>query len=175
MVPAHGEGSDVPSQRDIAQHLDLSQPRVHQLMRSLGLEDYADRPLEQIRVAYIRNLRAQAAGHRSADGTDLTYERVLSERQQREINAVKLAQMTGALVPRNEVGPTWDSLVVAARTELLSLKDRVVAEIRTAHGIDIDPELVDCHVRRALERLARDEDDAAHDAPASDETVGAAA
>lgn len=53
-------------QRTIADHLDLSQQAVSQIMAEMGI-NWKSATLKQVRVAYIRRLREQAAG-RAASG-----------------------------------------------------------------------------------------------------------
>mgnify|MGYP001184545427 CR=1 FL=1 len=67
----------MPTQQQIAEHLDLSQKQVSELMERLAI-DWQACGMDEIRVAYIRNLRDRAAGHRSEDGLDLVRERVLT-------------------------------------------------------------------------------------------------
>ena len=69
----------MPTQTQIADHLDMSQQAVAELLARLGI-DWTAAGLDAIRVAYIRHLRGQAAGHKSEDGLDLVRERVLTER-----------------------------------------------------------------------------------------------
>ena len=52
------------TQKQIAEHLDLNQSEVSRLMAELAI-DWKTVPLDAIRVAYVRRLRAAASGHQS--------------------------------------------------------------------------------------------------------------
>ena len=61
----------MPTQAEIAKHLDLSQSQVSRQLRELGLAPGT--PLRQIRRAYLRRLREAGAQFQSADdGVNLT-------------------------------------------------------------------------------------------------------
>lgn len=86
------------NQQDIADHLDLSQGAVSQWMDRLGI-DYRNAPLDDIRVAYIRELREQAAGRLTAGDLDLAEERAKLARAQREKIEMQNAVMRRELAP----------------------------------------------------------------------------
>ena len=145
-------------QEDISAHLDLSVRKVRDLLQKLGI-DYKTTSLDQIRVAYIQDLRATASGHRSADGMDLMAERVLTERVDRQLKELALAEKLGDMVPVDAVLPAWEQLVLSAKEELLSVPDKLKAEIDATHGIDVDISLINDSINTALERLAYDPGD----------------
>lgn len=142
------------TQKQIAEHLDLSQQEVSKHLADLGL-DAKTSTLEQIRVAYIRKLRAVAAGHRSHDGMDLTRERVLTEKVDRELKELTLAEKRGQLVNVAQLEPELTQMVVAFRTELLARDDKLKADLDALYGIDIDLQVLNDHTHDALQQLAR--------------------
>ena len=162
------------TQKVIAAHLDLDQSSVSRLLADLGL-DAKTASLESIRVAYLRKLRAVAAGHRSHDGMDLTHERVLTERVDRELKSLALAEKRGQLVNVEQIEPELALMAMAFRTELLARDDRLKADLDALHGIDIDLQVLTAHTRDALHQLARyDPERAGAVAPAGGD-AGAAA
>lgn len=165
----------MPTQKQIAAHLDLSQAEVSKLMADLGI-DWKTAGLEEIRVAYIRKLRAVAAGHRSSDGLDLTHERVLTERVDREMKALLLAEKKGQLVNVEQLEPELTQMVIAFRTEVLSLPDKIKADLDVLHGIDVDLQLLNDLIHECLDQLARyDPERAGTGAPAAGQGGAAAA
>jgi len=106
-------------------------------------------------VTYIRKLRGAAAGHRTDDGQDLIRERVLNERVEREIKELTLAEKRGQLVNVSQLEPALVQMVVAFRTEVLQLPDKIKADVDALHGIDVDLQLLTDHTHAALEQLAR--------------------
>lgn len=144
----------MPTQKQIAEHLDLSQAEVSKLMGTLGI-DWVGTDLATVRVQYIRKLRAVAAGHKSHDGLDLTGERVLTERVDREIKQYDLAERKGQLVSLMQLEPELRQMVGAFRTEVQGLPDKIKDELDALHGIDIDIELLEDHVNATFAQLAR--------------------
>lgn len=86
------------SQQDIADHLDMSQQAVSQLMEQLGI-DWRSADLSEIRVAYIRRLREQAAGRSASGDLDLASERAALARAQRDKIEMQNAVTRGELAP----------------------------------------------------------------------------
>jgi DNA-binding transcriptional ArsR family regulator len=164
----------MPTQKLIAEHLDMNQSEVSRHMAELAL-DWKTVSLEEIRVAYIRKLRAVAAGHKSHDGLDLTRERVLTEQVERELKQYELAERKGALVSVAQLEPELKQMFGAFKTELLARDDKLKAELDALYGIDVDASLLEEHTRAALIQLARyDPERDGHGAPAGgDDGTGA--
>ena len=145
----------MPTQKDIAKRLDLSQQAVSQHMAELGIA-WKTTSLDDITVAYIRKLRGAAAGHTSNDGEmDLTRERAQTERVDRELKLFTLAEKKGQLVNLAQLEPELAQMVGAFRTELTSLGDKLKTEIDALYGIDLDVQLLEEHIRDTLAQLAR--------------------
>lgn len=144
----------MPTQKQIAAHLDLSQPEVSKLLAELGL-DWRNETLDRIRVEYIRKLRAAAAGHKTDDGMDLIRERVLNERTDRELKQLTLAEKRGQLVNVAQLEPELAQMFVAFRTELLARDDKLKADLDALHGISVDLQLLNDYTHDALLQLAR--------------------
>ena len=89
--------SERTTQSDVAAHLDLSERSIRELQNKLNLsENYT---LADIRVAYIRHLREQAAGRQSDGELDLVQERAALAREQRYAQELKNA------ITRKEYAP----------------------------------------------------------------------
>lgn len=144
----------MPTQREIADHLFLAQQNVSEMLRKLSI-DWRLATMDEIRRAYIDQLRAQAAGHRSESGDDLVRERVLSERVNREIQLLTLEEKRGTLVNVEQLRPMYSQMITAFRVELLSLPDKLKGELDALYGIEVDPELINGPIRNALEQLSR--------------------
>lgn len=86
------------TQQKIADHLDLSQQAASQLLAELGI-DWKASTLNEIRVAYIRRLREQAAGRAAAGELDLAGERAALAKAQRERIEMQNAVTRGELAP----------------------------------------------------------------------------
>lgn len=89
-----------PTQPEIAEHLDMSDRNLRDLLQSLDL-DHKQASLPAIRVAYIRRLREQAAGRQGSEigGLDLVQERAALAREQRLGIEIKNAVLRGEFAP----------------------------------------------------------------------------
>jgi hypothetical protein len=142
------------TQQQIAEHLDLSQAEVSKFLKQADI-DWKESSLDDVRIAYLRKLRAQAAGHRSDDGLDLVRERVLTERVDRELKQYALAEKKGQLINVAQLEPELQQMVGAFRTELLARDDKLKADLDQLHGIDVDIQVLNAYTNDALRHLAR--------------------
>ena len=144
----------MPSQQQIADHLDLNQSNVSRMLDELGI-DWHQVSMDEIRVAYIRQLRGIASGHKSHDGLDLTRERVLTERVDRELKTLTVAEKKGTLVNVAQLEAELMQMVGAFRSELLSRDDKLKSELDALYGIDLDLNLLNEHTLSTMAQLAR--------------------
>jgi transcriptional regulator with XRE-family HTH domain len=144
----------MPTQQQIAEHLDISQQQISELMKKLNV-DWQVASLDEIRVAYIRGLRSVAAGHRSSDGLDLTHERVLTERVDRELKQLLVAEKKGVLINVEQLEPELMNMISAFRGELLARDDKLKADLDALYAIDLDLNILNEHTHAALSQLAR--------------------
>lgn len=144
----------MPTQQEIATHLGMDQGAVSRHLGVLGL-DWKTASMDEIRLAYLKHLRAVAAGHQSADGVDLTYERAMTERVDREIKLLTLAEKRGQVVNLEQLEPELSRMVGAFRTALLARDDKLKAEVDALYGINLDLALLNDFTRSALSQLAR--------------------
>ena len=144
----------MPTQQQIADHLDMSQQAVADLMERLAI-DWREVSIDAKRVAYIRQLRGQAAGHKSESGLDLVKERVLTERVDRELKQLMVAEKKGLLINVEQLEPELTQMIGAFRSELLARDDKLKNALDALYGIDLDLTLLNEHTNTALSQLAR--------------------
>ena len=142
------------TQQQIADHIDLAQQNVSLLLQQMSI-DRDSATLDDIRVAYIRKLRTQAAGHRGEDGTDLIAERVLTERVDRELKLFSLAEKKAQLINVAQLEPALMQMVSSFRIELLSRDDKLKADLNVLYGIDVDVQILNDYTNAALSHFAR--------------------
>jgi phage terminase Nu1 subunit (DNA packaging protein) len=87
-----------PSQLELAEHLDLSDRRVREVLTELGV-DHRQATRDEIRIRYIRKLREEAAGRATVGKLNLADERADLARQQKLRTQVKLYQELGQWAP----------------------------------------------------------------------------
>lgn len=112
------------TQNQIARHLDLSVRSVASLQADGIIPK--DASLDDCRVSYIRNLRERAAGRAAkGEGLDLTTERALLARAQREKLEREIAAMDRKLIPSEEVEADLIQVFSTIRAKLLALPSRM--------------------------------------------------
>ncbi|WP_257827329.1 MarR family transcriptional regulator [Burkholderia glumae] len=163
----------MPTQQQIADHLDLDQSAVSRFVDKVRL-DYRAVSIDEIRIAYIRHLREVAAGRSSETGIDLVAERAMTERVDREIKLLTLAEKKGQLVNATQLEQAYGLMVGAFQTELLSLSDKLVQELHTLYGVEVDVEWLNEHIYGCLEQLSEyDSDRQRGDSPAREDAAPA--
>ncbi|WP_186123655.1 MarR family transcriptional regulator [Burkholderia gladioli] len=148
----------MPTQLQIAEHLDLDQSAVSRFVDKVRL-DYKAASIDEIRIAYIRHLREVAAGRTSETGIDLVAERAMTERVDRQIKLLTLAEKRGQLVDAAQLERAYGQMAGAFQTELLALPDKLVQELRTLYDVEVDVEWLNEHIYGCLEQLSRYEPD----------------
>jgi phage terminase Nu1 subunit (DNA packaging protein) len=113
------------TQASIGIHLDLDQSSVSRLCKDLGI-DHKTASLAEIRIAYIRHLREQAAGRLAAGDLDLATERAGLAKAQRE-----RIEMQNA-VTRREMAPTYliEEILAAAGAKVAAILDAIPGACR---------------------------------------------
>jgi phage terminase Nu1 subunit (DNA packaging protein) len=89
------------TQAQIAEHLDLSERRVRDLVAEGVLGKGAD--LDQCRVNYIRYLRGGTSGNHTGAGLKLTDERARLAKLQADKVEIELAELRGEVVRADDV------------------------------------------------------------------------
>lgn len=141
------------TQADIAEHLDLDQSAVSRLLAKLDVNVQTS-GLDEIRKKYISHLRGMAAGHVSPDGDSLVAERVLTERVDRELKQLTLAEKKGQLVNAEQLEHEYTQMVASFRTDLLGRDDQLKTTLDTLYGIDLDITILNDFTYASLEQLA---------------------
>nr|CRH07363.1 Protein of unknown function [Candidatus Magnetococcus massalia] len=144
------------TQREIAQHLDLSERRVRDLLKELGLPSRQS-DLEQVRTAYIRHLRAVASRHKSEEGLDLTQERAKLAAAQRKKTEIEVAKLRGELLPVDEVKHVAFTLARRTRDRLMLIPHRLSAILGSEpNPVQVERQMEEA-IREALEELSGEE------------------
>lgn len=142
------------TQAEIAEHLGINQQRVSQIFQKLGI-DWRQMTLDEVRLAYLGRLRDVAAGQASIDGEyDLNKERAMTERVDRELKQLQLAEKKKQLVNVADLMVEIENVFTAFRQELLSRDDKLKLELDTLYGIDVDVTILNEHTYNALNHLA---------------------
>ncbi|MDQ7989030.1 MAG: hypothetical protein REI09_05280 [Candidatus Dactylopiibacterium sp.] len=117
------------TQAEIAAHLDISDRRLRELLSEWGV-DHRAVPLDDLRVRYLKKLREEAAGRASSGGVELTTERALLAREQREKIAMQNAVTRGELMPRSLL----EQVLAATAPKVCAQLEAIVPALRKRTG-----------------------------------------
>ena len=113
------------TQRNIADHLDMSQQAASQWLEKLGI-DWQQSTLDEIRIAYIRALREQAAGRAAEGGLDLATERARLAREQADKIAMQNAVTRGELAPVSLI----EEVLTKSSSKIAGVFDAIPGKVR---------------------------------------------
>lgn len=134
------------TQQDVADHIDLSRQQAAAWLERLGI-NWRVAALDEIRVAYIRELREQAAGRAAAGDLDLATERAGLAKAQRE-----RIEMQNA-VTRRELAPAVliEEVLAKAGSKVAGILDSIPGMLkrRCASLTSDDIDLVAAEIARA--------------------------
>lgn len=153
----------MPTQTEIAADLGLSQPAISGALAALGLmkAEYEKMPLEEIRRVIMRHYAEIAAGRGGLEQFSLAQERARESRLKGDLLQLQIQEKSGTLIPAAAIEASWIALVLACKTELLMIPDKLVSAMKSLYGIDVDPDIFERPINDALERLSRTGDESA--------------
>ncbi|MDC0003794.1 protein phosphatase CheZ [Porticoccaceae bacterium] len=144
------QNKDKFSQAELAEHLDISERRLRDLLREFGLDHKAD-SADSIRLAYISKLREEAAG-RSEKGLAAVREReTMASAQLKELD---LAERLKLIINIPDIEPLLIHLMKDMQAQIIAAGNRAVQAIEAEHGITLNDELILKPIRSALGNVA---------------------
>lgn len=147
------------TQREIAEHLDLSVKRVSELIRDGLLPSKKGRSplnIDVCRIAYISYLR-KLGGYNKRTGTgDIAEEKTKLTAAQARKAELEVEELEKNLIPAQLVADTWVDYVSNARAKLLGLPSRIAHQVLTLDKYSEVEELIKEQVHEALSELAED-------------------
>jgi transcriptional antiterminator len=141
------------TQEEISQHLDLSDRQLRNVLSKLKL-NHKELSIDEIRVAYIRNLREEAAGRKAT-----TQKQALDEAKTREALANAMTKEMDLFVKQKElvlvaeVRQVIDSWISLSKSEYENSIEKIIAMIESHHGVTIDREQTDGIVASSLRTI----------------------
>ena len=139
-----------PTQEQFARLVGITQQEVSSLMRKGTLTRGGT--VGQWLQEYLKNLRAQAAGHKSSEGLDLIQERARLAARQSEKLEIEVAKQQGELLPIAAAIEAINFSNVTVRSKLLAIPSRFKSICSTISPKNID--LLDSLVREVLTELS---------------------
>jgi phage terminase Nu1 subunit (DNA packaging protein) len=116
------------TQREVADHLDLSVKRVSELIRDGILPSKKGRSplnIDVCRIAYISYLR-KLSGYNKRGGTgDIAEEKARLTKAQADAAELKVSELEGELIPAKLVEDTWTEVASVIRVKVLGLASKI--------------------------------------------------
>jgi phage terminase Nu1 subunit (DNA packaging protein) len=143
----------MPTQVEIGRHLDLSERRVRDVLKELGI-DHTQAGMDEIRLAYIRDMREKAAGRGGNDQALLTQARIRESTANAVSKELANAEAARELVDVSEVEPLLRNWAARGRNAVMAAGERIIEGIESRHGTQLDDDDVNSHLRSALRDIA---------------------
>ncbi|PPC77927.1 hypothetical protein C4K68_07730 [Pokkaliibacter plantistimulans] len=143
----------MPTQVEIAAHLDMSERNVRDVLNRLHI-DWNQATLEDIRIAYIRDLRDKAAGRGAGNSVELTRAKTEEALVKAANGRLDYMAKIGKLVPADVAGKALNEWAVFANREFQMAVDRIIGDMESHSEQSVDQEKVTGIVRATAERVA---------------------
>lgn len=132
----------MPTQRDIAQHLDMSERNCRDVLKTLGI-DWESLSLDEIRVRYIRDLREKAAGRGGSQVELLNAARIEESTVKAANGRLAYHEKLGTLVPTADAAFALNEWAGYANREYQSGFEKLIQELESTLKVSIDRSMVE--------------------------------
>lgn len=154
--PIGGSGSGtlivMPTQLEIADHLDISERRVRDVLKALAL-DWTVLTMDDIRLAYIRDLREKSAGRGGNDQVNLTRARADQAVVDTALKSLQYNREIGSVIDASDAEDVLGRWSGYANREYISGLSRLISEIESRYKISVDNKLVEDIAGPTVERI----------------------
>lgn len=131
----------MPSQKEIAQHLDMSERNCRDVLKALDI-DWTDCSLDEIRTAYIRDLREKAAGRGGSQVELLNAARIEESTVKSANGRLAYHEKLGTLVPTADATFALTDWASFANREYQGGFEKLIQELENVMKVSIDRTLV---------------------------------
>ena len=147
------------TQREVAEHLDLSVKRISELIKDGVLPSKRGRSplnIDVCRHSYISYLRKLGGYHKKSGTGDIAEEKTKLTAAQAKKAELEVAVIEGNLIPANAVEDTWTSYISNVRAKLLALPNRIAHQVISVDKYAEAELIIKEQVYDALNELAED-------------------
>lgn len=127
----------MPSQNEIAAHLDLSQQRISVVLRRLGL-DARRATLTEIRLAYLRDLESKALTTGGSSATQLRLAKTRESNAKAQNLNIVLGRVLSELVAAADIYPEMSDWGIFAKRIVAADIEKFVIDVEDENGICVD-------------------------------------
>lgn len=131
----------MPTQKEIAQHLDMSERNCRDVLKMLDL-DWTVATMDEIRTAYIRDLREKAAGRGGSQAEQLATARINESTVKAANGRLAYHEKLGTLVPTADATFALNDWAGFANREYLAGFEKLAQELETTLKVSIDRDMV---------------------------------
>lgn len=143
----------MPTQREIAEHLDMSERNARDVLKGLDL-DWQMASLDEIRIAYIRDLRGKAAGRGGSQLEQLNRARIDDLQQKSANGRLAYHEKLRSLIPVSDAERVLSDWASFANREYLGGLERILQEIENVQKLTVDRTVVAKVAGPTTERIA---------------------
>ncbi len=141
------------TQREVADHLDMSERNARDVLKALDL-DWQTASLDEIRTAYIRDLRGKAAGRGGSQLEQLNRARIDDLQQKSANGRLAYHEKLRSLIPASEAERVLSDWASFANREYLGGLERIIQEIENVQKLTVDLTVVAKVAGPTTERIA---------------------
>lgn len=141
------------TQREVADHLDMSERNARDVLKALDL-DWQTASLDEIRAAYIRDLRGKAAGRGGSQLEQLNRARIDDLQQKSANGRLAYHEKLRSLIPASEAERVLSDWASFANREYLGGLERIIQEIENVQKLTVDRTVVAKVAGPTTERIA---------------------
>lgn len=131
----------MPSQKEIAQHLDMSERNCRDVLKALDI-DWTESSLDQIRTVYIRDLREKAAGRGGSQVELLNAARIEESTVKSANGRLAYHEKLGTLVPTADAAFVLSEWASFANREYQGGFEKLAQELEATLKVSIDRSMV---------------------------------
>jgi len=146
------------TQKDVAEHLDLSVKRISELIRDGILPSKKGRSplnIDVCRIAYISYLRKLGGYNKRSGGGDIAEEKARLTKAQADKAELEVEQLEKLLIPAQLVKDTWSEYVSSSRAKLLGMPSRIAHQLITIDKYSEAELIIKEQVYETLNELAQ--------------------
>ncbi len=143
----------MPTQREIAEHLDMSERNARDVLKGLDL-NWQTAGLDEIRTAYIRDLRGKAAGRGGSQLEQLNRARIDDLQQKSANGRLAYHEKLRSLIPVSDAERVLSDWASFANREYLGGLERILQEIENVQKLTVDRTVVAKVAGPTTERIA---------------------
>lgn len=130
------------TQKEIAQHLDMSERNCRDMLKMLGI-DWTQATLDDVRIAYIRDLREKAAGRGGSQAELLAIARTEESTIKAANGRLAYHEKLGTLVPTADAAFALKDWASFGNREYLAGFEKLVQELEATLKVSIDRGMVE--------------------------------